>query len=61
MTTARLHAFDLCGHGGSEVVPGSCTMADLAGDVLALLDALVVDRFSYAGVSIGGGPASSWR
>jgi 3-oxoadipate enol-lactonase len=29
-------------------------VADLAGDVLALLDELGVDRFSYAGVSLGG-------
>ena len=46
--------FDLRGHGASEVLPGPCTMADLAGDVLALLDSLGVERFSYAGVSIGG-------
>jgi 3-oxoadipate enol-lactonase len=50
----RVVRFDLRGHGGSEVVPGPCTMADLAGDVLALLDHLGVERFSYAGVSIGG-------
>ena len=46
--------YDLRGHGGSEVVPGACTMAELADDVLALLDRLGVGRFSYAGVSIGG-------
>ncbi|MGY1640197.1 3-oxoadipate enol-lactonase [Geodermatophilus sp. SYSU D00703] len=50
----RVVRFDLRGHGGSEVVPGPCTMADLAADVLALLDRLGVERFSYAGVSIGG-------
>ncbi|MGY1824639.1 3-oxoadipate enol-lactonase [Geodermatophilus sp. SYSU D00079] len=50
----RVVRYDLRGHGGSEVVPGPCTMADLAGDVVALLDRLGVDRFSYAGVSIGG-------
>jgi 3-oxoadipate enol-lactonase len=53
--------YDLRGHGASEVVPGPCTMADLAADVLALLDRLGVERFSYAGVSIGGRSASSWR
>ena len=52
--THRVVRYDLRGHGGSEVVPGACTMADLAGDVLALLDRLGIDRFSYAGVSIGG-------
>ncbi|MGY1591923.1 3-oxoadipate enol-lactonase [Geodermatophilus sp. SYSU D00708] len=50
----RVVRYDLRGHGGSEVVPGPCTMADLAGDVVALLDRLGVQRFSYAGVSIGG-------
>ena len=52
--THRVVRYDLRGHGGSAVVPGSCTMADLAGDVLALLDDLGVREFSYAGVSIGG-------
>lgn len=47
-------AIDHRGHGGSEVVPGSCTIADLAGDVLALLDSLGVDRFHVAGLSLGG-------
>lgn len=50
----RIVRFDLRGHGRSEVVPGSCTMADLADDVLALLDRLGIERFSYAGVSISG-------
>jgi 3-oxoadipate enol-lactonase len=44
----------LRGHGRSQVVPGPCTVADLAEDVLVLLDRLGVQRFSYAGVSIGG-------
>jgi 3-oxoadipate enol-lactonase len=52
--THRVLRYDLRGHGGSQVVPGPCTIADLAGDVLALLDDLDVDRFCYAGVSIGG-------
>ncbi len=52
--THRVIRYDLRGHGSSEVVPGSCTMADLAGDVVALLDRLGIDRFSYVGVSIGG-------
>src|SRR5699024_7347599 len=41
------------------VVPGPCTIADLAGDVLALLDALDVDRFHVAGLSLGGA-VSQW-
>jgi 3-oxoadipate enol-lactonase len=50
----RVIRYDLRGHGRSEVVPGPCTVADLADDVLAVLDRLGVERFSYAGVSIGG-------
>jgi len=52
--THRVIRYDLRGHGGSGIVPGPCTMADLAGDVLALLDSRGVERFCYAGVSIGG-------
>jgi 3-oxoadipate enol-lactonase len=50
----RVIRFDLRGHGGSPVVPGPYTVADLAGDVLNLLDDLGIDHFSYAGVSLGG-------
>lgn len=42
------------GHDGVDVPPGPYTLADLAGDVLALLDALGVQRFSWCGVSLGG-------
>ncbi|EYT64521.1 3-oxoadipate enol-lactone hydrolase [Dietzia sp. UCD-THP] len=47
-------AVDHRGHGGSEVIPGPCTIADLAGDVLVLLDALGMDRFHVVGLSLGG-------
>lgn len=50
-------AVDHRGHGGSEVVPGPCTVADLAGDVTALLDSLSVDRFHVVGLSLGGAVA----
>jgi 3-oxoadipate enol-lactonase len=50
----RVIRFDLRGHGGSPVVPGPYTVADLADDVRRLLDELGVDRFAYAGVSLGG-------
>ncbi len=52
--THRVIRYDLRGHGGSDLVPGPCTVADLAEDVGALLDRLGVQQFSYAGVSIGG-------
>jgi 3-oxoadipate enol-lactonase/4-carboxymuconolactone decarboxylase len=54
--THRVVRWDLPGHGGSPgglIGPGA-TVADLAALVLALADSLGVDRFSYAGVSLGG-------
>ena len=54
--THRVVRWDLPGHGGSPaglIGPGA-TVADLAGLVLALADSLGIDRFSYAGVSLGG-------
>src|SRR5688500_17419204 len=50
----RVIRYDLRGHGGSPVVPGPYSVADLADDVRALLDELGIDRFAYAGVSLGG-------
>lgn len=50
----RIVRFDLPGHGGSPAPAGPYTMAGMAGDVVALLDRLGIDRFHYAGVSIGG-------
>jgi 3-oxoadipate enol-lactonase len=50
----RLLRYDHRGHGGSSVPPGAYTMEDLGGDVLALLDRLGVERFSFCGLSIGG-------
>ena len=52
--THRVVAFDHRGHGRSPVPPGPYRIADLGRDVLALADALRIDRFAYAGVSIGG-------
>ncbi|MBS2963195.1 4-carboxymuconolactone decarboxylase [Actinocrinis puniceicyclus] len=52
--------YDLPGHGASpaEALPdlsaGATRVADLAQAVLRLADALGIDRFDYAGVSLGG-------
>ncbi|WP_030421907.1 3-oxoadipate enol-lactonase [Streptomyces sp. SCSIO 75703] len=54
--THRVIRWDLPGHGGSPaslIGPGA-TVADLARLVLDLADSLGVDRFAYAGVSLGG-------
>jgi len=45
---------DLRGHGASDVPPGEYTIAQLAHDVLAAVDAAGHDRFAYCGLSLGG-------
>ena len=50
----RVIRVDHRGHGGSPVPPGPYAMADLAADVLALLDALGLGRVAYCGLSLGG-------
>jgi 3-oxoadipate enol-lactonase/4-carboxymuconolactone decarboxylase len=52
----RVVRWDLPGHGGSApglIGPGA-TVGDLADLVLALADSLGLERFAYAGVSLGG-------
>ncbi len=50
----RVLRYDIRGHGASGVTDGAYTIAQLAGDVLALADALGIDRFAFWGVSLGG-------
>jgi 3-oxoadipate enol-lactonase len=50
----RLVRFDHRGHGGSPVPPGPYEIADLGRDVLALIDALGLERVNYCGSSLGG-------
>jgi pimeloyl-ACP methyl ester carboxylesterase len=50
----RLLAYDRPGYGGSDAHPGR-TVADAAGDIAAIADALGIDRFAVEGGS-GGGP-----
>jgi 3-oxoadipate enol-lactonase len=49
----RVVRFDHRGHGRSPVPPGPYEIADLAQDVLALMDRLGVERAHYCGLSIG--------
>ncbi|MFL5818754.1 MAG: 3-oxoadipate enol-lactonase [Conexibacter sp.] len=53
---ARLRTirFDHRGHGRSPVPPDPYAIADLGGDVLALMDRLGLERASYCGLSLGG-------
>jgi 3-oxoadipate enol-lactonase len=55
----RVLRYDLRGHGGSEVIPGTATVDDLAEDLSVLLDRLGVRRFAIGGVSLGGAIAST--
>ncbi|MFI8528657.1 3-oxoadipate enol-lactonase [Streptomyces aquilus] len=54
--THRVVRWDLPGHGGSaaDLIGPGATVADLADLVLALADSLGIERFAYAGVSLGG-------
>ncbi len=52
--TFRLLRYDHRGHGGSSVPPGPYGIEDLGRDLLALLDALDIQEFSFCGLSIGG-------
>ena len=45
---------DLRGHGASDAPAGDYTIAQLARDVLAAVDAAGRDRFAYCGLSLGG-------
>jgi 3-oxoadipate enol-lactonase len=50
----RVLRLDHRGHGGSPVPPGPYRMADLAADVVALLDTLGLHRVAWCGLSLGG-------
>lgn len=49
----RVVRYDLRGHGASPAPPGPYEIADLGGDLLALLDRLEIERATLCGVSIG--------
>jgi 3-oxoadipate enol-lactonase / 4-carboxymuconolactone decarboxylase len=56
----KLIRYDVPGHGGTpaailaDTAPGATSVADLARLVLDLADSLGIERFDYAGVSLGG-------
>ena len=50
----RVLRYDTRGHGESPAPPGPYTVEELAGDALALLDSLGIERVLWAGVSLGG-------
>jgi 3-oxoadipate enol-lactonase/4-carboxymuconolactone decarboxylase len=50
----RVVRYDHRGHGGSPAPAGPYTLAELAGDALALLDRLGLRQVSWVGLSLGG-------
>jgi 3-oxoadipate enol-lactonase len=50
----RVLRHDARGHGQSDVAPGPYTIAQLGGDVLALMDHLGIARAHFCGLSMGG-------
>ncbi|MFZ3155647.1 3-oxoadipate enol-lactonase [Pseudomonas sp.] len=50
----RVLRYDTRGHGQSLVTPGPYSIEQLGRDVLALADALDIQRFSFCGLSMGG-------
>ncbi|MBT5667900.1 MAG: alpha/beta fold hydrolase [Rhodospirillaceae bacterium] len=50
----RVLAPDLRGHGGTDMAGAPYLIEDIALDIVALLDALGIERTHYAGASLGG-------
>jgi 3-oxoadipate enol-lactonase len=50
----RVVRYDGRGHGASQATPGPYSIDQLAGDALALLDALAIPHAHFCGVSMGG-------
>jgi 3-oxoadipate enol-lactonase/4-carboxymuconolactone decarboxylase len=50
----RILRYDTRGHGATEAPPGEYTIEVLGHDLLALTDALAIERFAFCGLSLGG-------
>jgi 3-oxoadipate enol-lactonase len=50
----RVLRYDSRGHGATAVTPGPYSIAQLARDVIGLLDALAIPRAHFCGLSMGG-------
>ena len=50
----RVVRYDTRGHGGSVVSPGAYSFDLLGNDVVAILDALKIERAHFCGISMGG-------
>ena len=50
----RVLRYDTRGHGGSDAPPGPYALDELGDDVIAMLDALDIERVHWVGLSMGG-------
>jgi 3-oxoadipate enol-lactonase len=50
----RVLRIDMRGHGGSDAASGNYSLTELARDMVAVFDALNIERVDYVGLSIGG-------
>src|SRR5262245_4151669 len=50
----RVLRYDLRGHGATDAPAGEYTVEQLAGDAIALLDGLRLERVAWCGLSLGG-------
>jgi 3-oxoadipate enol-lactonase len=50
----RVVRYDVRGHGGSTAPGGGCSIGELAGDAMAVMDALGLARAHWCGLSLGG-------
>lgn len=50
----RVLRYDTRGHGGSDAPAGPYTLDELGDDVIAILDALEIERVHWVGLSMGG-------
>jgi len=50
----RILRYDTRGHGQTEAAPGPYSFDVLVGDVIALMDAMGIDKAHYVGLSLGG-------
>jgi 3-oxoadipate enol-lactonase len=50
----RILRYDMRGHGQSDLTNGTCSIATLGKDVVALLDELRIPKVHFCGLSIGG-------
>lgn len=53
-STHRVVGYDTRGHGGSPVTTGPYHFIELGDDVLAIMDALNIERALFCGISMGG-------